>query len=166
MRIYMRGLGASVLIVLLVSATAADEEVPLEKLPKKVVAAVKAKFAGAELVSATKDSEEGKTYYEVAIKHKKEELEITLTPDGKIIEITKEIDPDDLPKVVVAALEKKYPKANLEEANEAIEAESNRKNYYVIIETAQEKLLEIKVDAKGKILKEKPKKKDDEQPGS
>src|SRR5260221_1073112 len=107
MRSFQNGLCVVAMIgVLLASSTArADEEkVPLDKLPKAVVDAVKAKFPDAKLVSAEKELEDGKPVYEVAIKDKDQNIEVTVTPEGKIILIEKEIAAKDLPKAVAEAM--------------------------------------------------------------
>ena len=41
---------------------------PLDKLPKAVVEAVKKRFPKAEMIGAAKETEDGKTEYEVTIK--------------------------------------------------------------------------------------------------
>src|SRR5262249_32247563 len=93
-------------------ATGADEKnVPLDKVPQAVSGAVKDRFAGAKLVGAETETEEGKTVYEIAIEHKGQSIEVTLTTDGKIIEIEKQIAAKDMPKVVSEALDGKYPQA-------------------------------------------------------
>src|SRR5262245_46733015 len=66
----------------------AEEKVPLDKLPKAVVDSVKKRFPDAKLVSAEKEKDDnGKTVYEVAIKDKDQSIEVTLTPEGVIVEI-------------------------------------------------------------------------------
>src|SRR5258708_7808239 len=109
---------AAGLLLLVSTAPAKEEEIPLDKLPKVVVDAVKAKFLGAELVKAEKETEDDKTFYEVELKHKKQTYEVSLTPEGKITEIEREIAVKDLPKAVTEALAKKYPHSKLEEAEE------------------------------------------------
>src|SRR5438105_1127074 len=53
---------------LVLPAWAEEEDIPLDKLPKAVVEAVKAKFKGAELVSASEEKDaDGKTTYEVML---------------------------------------------------------------------------------------------------
>src|SRR5437879_2104073 len=89
------------------AAPGGEEKVPLDKLPQAVVDAVKAKFPKAKLVSAEKETDDGKTVYEVAIKNDKQSIEVTLTPEGKIIEIEKQIAAKDLPKAVADALKAK-----------------------------------------------------------
>lgn len=112
MRTSSSWLGLIVVLALAVPAVVGDEEkVPLDKLPQKIVDAVKAKFPDAKLVSAEKEKENNEIVYEVAIKNKDQKIEVTLKEDGTIIEIEKQIDAKDLPKVVSDALESKYPKA-------------------------------------------------------
>src|SRR3954462_11452947 len=110
----MRKTGARFVAVaavgLLVSAARAGEEkVALDKLPRAVAEAVKARFPGATLSGAGKETEGGKAVYEVTIKDKGRNVDVTLTPDGKIVEIEKQIAAKDLPRAVSGALNAKYP---------------------------------------------------------
>ncbi len=152
----IRGSSSLTLLFFCVLTAVGDEEkIALDKLPKKVVSALKAKYPGAEMVSATKEIEDGETYYNVSIKHKGEELEVTFTPNGKITDISREIEIKDLPKAVAEAVQKKYPKSTITEAQEVIEVtEGNRKSYRVEVEN-REQTIEIYLDPKGKILKSK-----------
>lgn len=150
---------ASVVVVgLCVSLVRADDEekVALDKLPKAVVDAVKAKFPSAKLVSAEKEKEDGKTVYEVAIKDGERNIEVTLTPEGKIISIEKEISAKELPKPVAEALEKKYPKATITKLEEIIK-DDKVKAYEALIVTAEKKKLEVIFDPTGKPLGEEKK---------
>ncbi|MCE9532711.1 MAG: PepSY domain-containing protein [Planctomycetes bacterium] len=139
------------------SYTQADEEkVPLDKLPAKVKAAVKAKFPDAELLSAEKETEDGKTLYEVDIKNKGQKIEVTVDEDGKIVEIEKEIAAKDLPKVVLDAIEKKYPKATITKAEEITTGEKVK---FEMLITVCDKKLEVSFDPQGKFLEEEDKSK-------
>jgi uncharacterized membrane protein YkoI len=143
------------LVVLTASARADEEKIPLDKLPKAVVDAVKAKFPGAELVSAEKEKENGEIVYEVAIKYKDQKIEVTCKEDGSIVSIEKEISVKDLPKEVAEALEAKYPKAEIKKVEEVME--NGMTNYEVLLVTADKKKLEVTFDAKGKVLEEEKK---------
>lgn len=148
---------STVLLVLITVARADDEEkVPLDKLPKAVVDAVKAKFPSAKLISAEKEKEDGKTVYEVAIKDGEQNIEVTLTPAGQIVTIEKEISTKDLPKALAEALEKKYPKATINKL-EAIIKDDKVKAYEALIVTADKKKLEVSFDPSGKLLGEEKK---------
>jgi len=154
------------LMVVLTAVRADEEKVPLDKLPKAVVDAVKARFPDAKLVSAEKETEDGKTVYEVAITNKDQKIEVTLTPEGEITEIEKVIAAKDLPEKVSKALEAKYPKADYKMIEEVIKVEKKQEKlayYEVLLVTADKKKLEVSVTPDGKITKEedKSKEKDD-----
>jgi hypothetical protein len=59
------GTAALILACWTSSAGAAEEQVPVDQLPKAVLDAVKAKFPGAELQGAEKEDAGGNTIYEV-----------------------------------------------------------------------------------------------------
>jgi len=140
-----------------------EEKVPLDKVPKAVLDAVKAKFPGAEMKGASKETEGGKTIYELAIKNKGQNIDVELTEDGKIVAIEKEIAVKDLPKKVVEALEAKYPKATHKKAEEVIKVENGVEKpavFEVVLVTTDKKSFEVVVSADGKIEKEEGKDKD------
>ena len=68
----------------------AGKAIPVKELPEKVVNAINKRFPGAELLSAEKDTEDGKLYYEVQIRDKKGHWEVEVSPKGKILDIDKE----------------------------------------------------------------------------
>jgi uncharacterized membrane protein YkoI len=151
-------------------AGAQEEKVPLDKVPKAVAAAVKKRFPQAEVVGASKEVEDGKTVYEVTIKNKGQNIDVTLTPEGAITEIEKQIEAKDLPKAVAQALEAKYPKATYKIVEEVFKVKDGKENlayYEVLLVTADKKSFEVQIAADGKIVnvedksKEKEEKKDD-----
>jgi hypothetical protein len=147
----LSSLVALVIVVLIAApAPAGEESVPLDKLPAKVTAAVKAKFPKAELVSAQKELEDGKTLFEVAIKNEGHNVEVTVKDDGTIVEIEKEITTKDLPKAVADALDAKYPKADIKKVEEITVGTTI--NYELLLVTADKKRLEVKFDKDGKVV--------------
>ena len=162
MNVRFVGLAVALGTLALVAAVRADDEekVPLDKLPKAVADAVKAKFPDAKLVAAGKEKEDGKVVYEVAITNKDQSIEITVTPDGKIVLIEKVIAEKDLPKAVAEALEKKYPKATIKKLEEIVKDDKIVK-YEALIVTADKKNLEVSFDPSGKFLEEEKKDKDE-----
>jgi uncharacterized membrane protein YkoI len=166
MRWLTTGLVASAalgLLVLAVAVSADEEKVPLDKVPKAVIKAVKARFPDATLTKAEKETEDGKTVYEIAIKNKKQNIEVTLTPDGTIVEIEKQIAAKDMPKTVLKALEDKYPKATYKMIEEVIKVKDKEEKlayYEVLLVTAEKKKLEVSVTPEGKISKEEDKAKE------
>jgi uncharacterized membrane protein YkoI len=131
---------------------AKEEKVPLDKVPKAVLKAVKAKFKGAELVSASTEKDNGKLVYEINLKHRDQKIDVSLTPDGKIVSIEKTIAVKDLPRPVTEAINSKYPKAEYKRAEEV--TEDGKTSYEVLLVTAGKKKIEVVLDRDGKILKE------------
>jgi hypothetical protein len=139
-----------------VAARADEEKVPLDKLPRAVADAVKARFRGAKLTGAAKEKEEGKTVYEVTLRDKDHGVDVTLTPEGKIVGIEKQIAARDLPRAVSEALEAKYPKADYKTVEEVIKVkggEEKLESYEVLLITADKKKIEVVVSPEGKITK-------------
>jgi uncharacterized membrane protein YkoI len=154
-------LAAPVVALVLVAAVAADEEkIKLSDVPKKVMAAAKAKFPGAKFNHASKEKSDKGDVYELNITYKNHKIDVSLTADGKITSIEKEIAAKDLPEAVSKALEEKYPKATYKIVEEV--TEGKKKFYEVVLVTADKKTFEVVIDPDGKITKteSKDKKKD------
>jgi hypothetical protein len=145
-------------VVALTSAIRADdgeEKVPIDKLPKAVTDALKKKYPGAELVSATKDTDGDEVTYGVTIKYKKQELDLTLTPEGKVLEVEREIEVKEVPKVVMDAAKKKYPKADFKGASE-ISRDDKVAEYQFDVVTADKKHVYATFDKDGKFVEDEP----------
>jgi uncharacterized membrane protein YkoI len=154
----------SLLVAFGAGAWADEEKIPLDKVPKVVLDAVKAKFPGAELTEAAKEEDKGKVEYEVTIKYKEHKIDVILTPEGKIIAVEKTIAIKDLPRAVTAAVTEKYPKATIKLAEEI--TKDNKVTYEVHLVTAQNQTLEVVLDPSGKILnEEKVEKKEEKKKG-
>ncbi len=144
-------------LVLTAPAGADEESIPVDKLPAAVLKATKAKFPKAKIEEASKEVEDGVTTYEVALKDGERDLEVTLKPDGTILEIEKEIAADSLPEAVKKAVAAKYPKAKIEEAEEITQGEDGPVLYEVDLGS-----VELTLDATGKIVKTEEEDKDGE----
>jgi uncharacterized membrane protein YkoI len=154
------GVGAVAVLGLLLAATvswAADEKkVPLNKIPAKVMAAIKARFPGAKITSAEKENESGKVIYDIELTHKGLKYEMDIQEDGTVVEIEKEIPSKDVPEVVTTALKKKYPKATVKivmEVNKVKGKKETPDHYEVTLETADKKEMEVTVSLDGKTVK-------------
>lgn len=159
-------LAIPVLLLVLVAVAQTDEEkVPLDKVPKTVLKAVQARFPHAKVVSAGKETDAGKVLYEIAITTKDQKIEVTLTPDGKIVEMEKQIAAKDLPKAVSGALEMKYPKATYRIIEEIILVQKGKEQppfFEVLLLTADQKQLEVSLTPDGAIVKEENQGKEEE----
>ncbi|AMV24337.1 hypothetical protein VT84_08065 [Gemmata sp. SH-PL17] len=160
----MRYLAAATVVafVLGTAPVRADEEkVPLEKVPKAVLEAAKKRFPKAEVIGASKETEKDKTVYEVELKDAGKTIDVTLTPEGVITTIEKQIDAKELPKAVTDALEKKYAKATFKIIESVYSVKDGKEalDYYeVLLVTAAKKEIEVEILADGKIKHEEEKK--------
>ena len=130
-------------------------------MPKPVVETVKKRFPKAEVVSASKEDEDGKTVYEVQIKDGGAAIDVTVTPEGALLAIEKGIAAKDLPKAVTAALDAKYPKATfktIEEVTKVKDGKDQPLYYEVLLVTADKKTIEVELAADGKIISTEEKK--------
>ena len=144
------------LLILAVATPAAGERVRLNMVPQPVLDAVRARFNDARLIGADKEIQDGKAIYEIAIKHKGQNIDVTLTPEGAILLIKREIAAQDLPAQARKALEGTYPQATYKELEEVITVQGHQEKlayYEVVLVTAQKRTVEVTVSAEGEIVK-------------
>jgi uncharacterized membrane protein YkoI len=135
-------------------------KVPLDKVPRKVLDAIKARFPGAKLLSASTENEDGKTVYEISLTYKDHHHDVTLQPDGTLLGIEREILAKELPKVVAEALAAKYPKATYKTVEELLKGDGQLYAYEILLVTPEKEKVEVVLDLNGKITKEEKKDKD------
>jgi hypothetical protein len=138
----------------LVAAAPGDEQkIPLGDVPKVVLDAVRAEFPAAELKETVKETEEGKTTYEVSLEDKGADVDVAVSADGKIVEVERALDQEVLPKAVKEAIEAKYPKATAKKAEERTQFDDGKedKSYEVQILTADGKSVALTVDEDGEV---------------
>ena len=78
------------LSLILTAAGYAGTKVPIKDLPAPVSNVIAEYFPGATLVSAERDTDDGKTEYEVRIQYKKVRLEVDASPEGEILDVEME----------------------------------------------------------------------------
>jgi uncharacterized membrane protein YkoI len=161
---------AAVVLAASVSRIQADDKdkkdkLDLDKIPKKVMEALKAKFPKAVIHKWTKEKEGDDVVYDIEFKQGDRKFEADIKEDGTIVNWEKEIDLKDLPKAVTAAVEKRYPKSKLKEAMEVTEVKDKKDTpggYEITLVTADKKDVEVVVSAEGKILEDSGEKKEKE----
>jgi hypothetical protein len=153
-----RPVAASVLALVLVLpafvARAAEKDVPLDKVPAKAVTAVKTQFPNAKLVEASTETVDDVVEYTVTLQHNKSTYEVTVTEDGKILEVAREMGFKELPKAVAAAFRKSHPKAKVDGVWELTVPGVNGKTYQIDFTTAGGKEMTADFDPEGKLLSE------------
>jgi len=152
----------ALLLVVPALALAQEESVPVSKLPAEILSAVTARFPGMPIVGAAKETEDGKTFFEVTVKVNGKNVDVTATQAGALTLIEREISRKDLPATVTKLLDQKYPKAkwDLVEDVTTVSGSGETLSYYeVLLTDATKQKLEVQVAIDGsKILKEEKKK--------
>ena len=135
------------------SASESSDTIEISQLPKTVADAIKKKYPKAELKSAEKGDENGKTVYEVSIANGADKMDVTLDPAGKILLVEKEVAEKDLPQKVLAAAKAKHPQGSVKLCEE-LWKNDKLSGYEVTIETSDKKSAEVEFDAAGKEVAE------------
>ena len=105
-------LGAASLLALSLAAGCAPSVCSLRPAAAD---AVKAAFPQGKILEVEQDSEGGLAVYEVELDQDGKEVEVTVSPDGVILEVETEIPRAELPKAVADALAKAAEGAEVEE---------------------------------------------------
>jgi hypothetical protein len=147
-----------VLSTMAFGARADDETISVEKLPAAVKKAIKKRFPKAEIEKASKETEDGKTTYEVLLEIDDKPIDVAIKADGTILEVEREIALKELPGPVKKALAAKYPGAKIEKVEVVTKGENGPEIYEVAIKT------EVQLTAKGKFVGAKEEEDEDEKP--
>lgn len=151
------------LLMVTTAARAQDEPKDVDKIPKKVMDALKDKFPKAKIHKWTKETEAGSVIYDIEFKEKDRKCEADIKEDGTYINFEREVAARDLPEAVTKAVEKKYPKYTPKEIMEITDVKGDKEKlegYEIVLETADKKEVEVTVAPDGKILEDSTDKKD------
>jgi hypothetical protein len=104
----------AVLINWVALVQAQEEKLPLNKVPKAVVAAVQKRFPKIDVAGASMEKDGTKVVYEISLKKGGKNIDVTVTEAGVITLIEQELAFSELPKAVAKTFNEKYPKAKYE----------------------------------------------------
>jgi hypothetical protein len=136
-------------------ARAQEEKIPLHRVPKAVMNSAKARFPGAEIKQATKETEDGEPVFTLAMKHHRHNVDVTLKVDGIVVLVETDIPAKEVPKVVLQAIQESYPGATVRGAESVYKGPEVKKKadyYQFYLLTASETPALLKVDPEGKVL--------------
>src|SRR5262245_25801756 len=163
------GLVVAVLAGLLVAGSAVrgqdkNDKLDLDKIPKAVMDALKARFPKAEIHKWSKAKEGDDIVYDIEFTQAGRKYEADIKENGTYINYEKEIAVKDLPKVVRKAVDMRYPKATLKEVMEitAVMGKAEKlEGYEIVLTTADNRQVEVTVAPDGKILEDSGAKKEE-----
>ena len=136
---------------LFASSTWADDDIPLSKVPAAVRATIEREAKGYELDDIEQKTDDGKVVYEVDIdKDDDNDIKLKIAADGKLLEKEEEMYPEELPAVVLAAVEKSVPGLDLDDAE--MRLNSDGKVEYKVEGENDDIKVDFKIAADGTIL--------------
>lgn len=132
-----------------------EVEIAPDRLPKAVMDAVKAEFPGATIRGASKETEDGKTVFEVEMKQDGRNTDAVFQENGTLVVVEAEVRAETLPAPVKTALDAKYPGAKIrlvESVKKGPQLKAEADFYEAHLTTADKKSVEVQVNPQGKIL--------------
>ena len=94
----------AVALVAMVNASIAEERVKKSDLPAVVQNAADAQSAGATVLGYTKDKEHGRVEYEVQLMVGDHTKDVTIDPQGRVLEVEEQVAANELPASVFHGL--------------------------------------------------------------
>jgi hypothetical protein len=138
------------------SASAQDKrKADQDKIPGKVMEALKARFPSPEIHQWTSEKEKNIVLYDIEFKQRGRKFEADISEDGTIQNWEKEIAVRDLPAVVRKAVDATYRKATIKEVMALTDVKDGKDvpaGYEIVLETAGRKEVEITVAPDGRVL--------------
>jgi hypothetical protein len=145
------------LLVVGLVARAKEEPVSEDKIPKAVMDALKSKFPQAKIDKCIKEKEGDDVIYDIEFKQEGRKCEADIKENGTYLNHEKAIAAKDLPQAVRDAVEKRYPKAKLDEVMEETAVMGKAEKlvaYEIVVTTAEKKEEELKISPDGRILED------------
>ncbi len=132
------------------SSFAQEKKVDKKDLPKAVVESFHKSYPKAEIKNASKETEHGKTYYEIESVDGSVNRDVKYAENGELAELETTISFDEVPNTVKKSFKKNYPKAEVLKSEKVVEGKKT--NYEFLIEENESKS-EIVFNSNGKVVK-------------
>lgn len=141
--------------LVLAAGTACPQD--LDKIPKKVMDTLMAKFPKAQIDKWSQEKEGDTVVYDFEFKQGGRKFEADIKEDGTIHNWEKAIAVKDLPRGVKSVVEKRYPKSTMKEIMLITAVKDGKdvlEGYEIVLVTADKREIEVTVAPDGKILEE------------
>ena len=132
-------------------AGAAEKQIKKADLPAAVQKTADEQSQGSTVRGYSKDREDGKLEYEVQMTSNGHSKDVTIAPDGQLMEVEEEVALDSLPSPVQAALQSKAAKGKIAKV-ESLTKHGSLVAYEAQVEHGG-KHSEVQVGPKGETLK-------------
>jgi uncharacterized membrane protein YkoI len=158
---WVAALGLLGLFALTDCARAQETKIKLDQVPKAVMDAATAKFPEAKLRGASKETEDGKTVFELEITHENHNMDVTFQENGTLVLVETQLAENEVPAAATKAVQDRYPGAKIdlvESVKKGPELKKEVDYYEFHLTMSDKKSAEVEVDATGKIQKTEEKK--------
>jgi hypothetical protein len=148
------GLAVAALIAILWGATnvptyAAEKDKELRNVaPDAVMTAFQKAYPDADILNVSKESKDGRDYFEVESIDGKVRRDLLYLADGTVFEIEEQISPDALPESIADGLNAEYPGGEIQRVEKITRGDSVE--YEVLLENNEENI-EVVLEANGTI---------------
>jgi uncharacterized membrane protein YkoI len=124
-------------------------------VPAKVMDSVNAKFPGATIRSAEKETENGQVIYDIELTQNGRHHEMDIQENGTVAETESAIPADQLPAAVSQAAQAKYPNSTVKEAMEKRKGTDTQvSEYEIVVKKSNGKGTELTITPGGKITED------------
>jgi uncharacterized membrane protein YkoI len=137
-------------LILFVAVRAQEKKVKMQDLPEAVQKTVKEQSKNATLKGLSSEVEKGKTEYEAEFTVNGHSRDVTIDPQGNVIEVEEEVALTSLPDAVQNGLKAAAGKGQILKV-ESISKDGKLEKYEALVKTSGKKS-EIQVDANGKLI--------------
>jgi len=136
------------------TAAPAKAPAPQTAMPPAIDAAFHKAYPAAVVKNVSKETEDGKTIYEVESVDNGRRRDINYNPDGTVILYEEELRESDVPAVVISAVKTRYPKAVITLFERLYTAKDNSTNFELGLKGAP--VSEVILTPEGKWVSPKP----------
>ncbi len=154
MRVFRAVCIVSMSVLFVLAATlftfAQEKKVTKKNVPPAVLAAFAKAYPDAKVKGYARETEKGKTYYEIESMNGKMSLDALYQADGTVAEVEEGVAPSDLPAQVQDAVKAKYADGKITKAEKTTRGEDTS---YELRVASGKKTVSLAVDPTGKILK-------------
>jgi hypothetical protein len=125
-----------------------------QRLPKPVREAIRKRFPSAQMIEAKERTRDGKAVYSVSLVQARRRADVTVTGDGQVTRVVRDIALDDVSRAAADALAAKYPNSTYRSIEEVSRLEAGAEAvvfYEILLATAAKREVEVQVTPDGKI---------------
>jgi len=150
---------------LVLSTRAQEAAVGLDQVPKVIMDSARAKFPAAKIKAASKETENGKTVFELEMTNENRNMDVTFEENGTLAMVETSIPEAEASAAAIKAVKDRYPGAKInlvESVKKGAELKREVDYFEFHLTAADKKSVEVEVDPAGKILKTEVKTEADE----